>query len=136
MHLPDLALCASVANFAEAAAGLPAPSNLSGERQEWLARARETRQAWQQPTELPGPLQLGEIVAWLGQRLPADAVISNGAGNYTLWVHRFYPYRGWGSQLAPTSGSMGYGLPAAIAAKLGPSPRGRRCASPATAASR
>jgi acetolactate synthase-1/2/3 large subunit len=45
-------------------------------------------------------------------------VITNGAGNYTLWVHRFYPYRGLGSQLAPTSGSMGYGLPAAIAAKL------------------
>lgn len=63
-------------------------------------------------------MQLGEIVAWLGQRLPPEAVITNGAGNYTLWVHRFYPFRGLGSQLAPTSGSMGYGLPAAIAAKL------------------
>ncbi|WP_312678893.1 thiamine pyrophosphate-dependent enzyme [Stutzerimonas nitrititolerans] len=118
VHLPDLALCASVANFAEAAAGLPAPPAPSDERRVWLTRARESREAWQRPTELPGPLQLGEIVAWLGRRLPADAVISNGAGNYTLWVHRFYPYRGWGSQLAPTSGSMGYGLPAAIAAKL------------------
>ncbi|TRO13484.1 thiamine pyrophosphate-binding protein [Ectopseudomonas mendocina] len=118
VYWPELAVCASVANFADAAAGLSPPAALSDERRAWLTRAREIRQAWQQPTQLPGPLQLGEIVAWLGNRLPADAVISNGAGNYTLWVHRFYPFRGWGSQLAPTSGSMGYGLPAAIAAKL------------------
>ncbi|EWC42803.1 thiamine pyrophosphate-binding protein [Stutzerimonas stutzeri] len=118
VYRPDLALCASVANFAEAAAELAAPPIRTDERQTWLTRAREIRQAWQQPTALPGPLQLGEIVAWIGDRLPADAVISNGAGNYTLWVHRFYPFREWGSQLAPTSGSMGYGLPAAIAAKL------------------
>lgn len=117
VRVPDLAICAAVEGFAEAAAGLD-PVDISGERQTWLARARETRETWQQPTELPGPLQLGEIVAWLGRRLPPEAVISNGAGNYTLWVHRFYTYRGWGSQLAPTSGSMGYGLPAAIAAKL------------------
>ena len=49
--------------------------------------------------------------------LPADAIITNGAGNYTAWVHRFYRYRTFRSQLAPTSGSMGYGLPAAVAAK-------------------
>ena len=118
VYWPELAVCASVTNFAEAAAELSPPAALSAERRAWLTRAREIRQAWQQPTQLPGPLQLGEIVAWLGNRLPANAVISNGAGNYTLWVHRFYPFRGWGSQLAPTSGSMGYGLPAAIAAKL------------------
>jgi acetolactate synthase-1/2/3 large subunit len=57
-------------------------------------------------------------VSWLAQRLPADAIVSNGAGNYTAWVHRFYRYRGWRTQLAPTSGSMGYGLPAAVAAKI------------------
>lgn len=118
VYWPELAVCASVTNFAEAAAELSPPAALSAERRAWLSRAREIRQAWQQPTQLPGSLQLGDIVAWLGNRLPADAVISNGAGNYTLWVHRFYPFRDWGSQLAPTSGSMGYGLPAAIAAKL------------------
>jgi acetolactate synthase-1/2/3 large subunit len=117
VRVPDLAICAAVQGFAEAAAGFES-SDISAERQSWLARARESRVAWQQPTELLGPVQLGEIVAWLGRRLPPEAVISNGAGNYTLWVHRFYPFRGWGSQLAPTSGSMGYGLPAAIAAKL------------------
>lgn len=117
VRVPDLAICAAVQGFAEATAALE-PADVSAERQSWLARARESREAWQRPTELSGPLQLGEIVAWLGQRLPPEAVISNGAGNYTLWVHRFYPFRAFGSQLAPTSGSMGYGLPAAIAAKL------------------
>ncbi|QGZ30984.1 thiamine pyrophosphate-binding protein [Stutzerimonas stutzeri] len=117
VRVPDLAICAAVQDFAEAVSTLP-PADTDSERQAWLSRARENREAWQQPTELPGPVQLGEIVAWLGRRLPPEAVISNGAGNYTLWVHRFYPFRGWGSQLAPTSGSMGYGLPAAIAAKL------------------
>ncbi|MFC3606800.1 thiamine pyrophosphate-binding protein [Stutzerimonas tarimensis] len=117
VRVPDLAICAGVEHFAEAAAGLQA-GPLPPERASWLTRARAIREAWQRPTQSPGPLQLGEIVAWLGQRLPPEAVISNGAGNYTLWVHRFYPFRALGSQLAPTSGSMGYGLPAAIAAKL------------------
>ena len=52
------------------------------------------------------------------ERLPDDAIITNGAGNYSGWVHRFFRFRRYGTQLAPTSGSMGYGLPAAIAAKL------------------
>ena len=67
---------------------------------------------------MPGAVQLGEIMAWLGERLPPDAIVTNGAGNYCGWVNRFYRYRHFRSQLAPTSGSMGYGLPAAIAAKL------------------
>ena len=50
--------------------------------------------------------------------LPPDAIIANGAGNFAVWVHRFYRYRQFGTELAPTSGSMGYGVPAAIAAKL------------------
>ena len=55
---------------------------------------------------------------WLRENLPADAIVTNGAGNFSTWVHRFYRYRRLGTQLAPTSGSMGYGLPAAVAAKL------------------
>ncbi|MBM3567447.1 MAG: thiamine pyrophosphate-binding protein [Alphaproteobacteria bacterium] len=58
------------------------------------------------------------VVTWLRDRLPADAIVANGAGNYAGWVQRFHRYRGYGSQLAPTSGAMGYGVPAAIAAKL------------------
>lgn len=117
VHQPDLAICADVTGFAEAA-NTCVTLSVSTERQAWLNHARQAYLDWVRPTELPGPVQLGKIVSWLGKRLPSDAVISNGAGNYTLWVHRFYSFRALGSQLAPTSGSMGYGLPAAIAAKL------------------
>jgi acetolactate synthase-1/2/3 large subunit len=67
---------------------------------------------------IPGSLQMGDIMAWLRERLPADAILTNGAGNYATWSHRFYQYRKYRSQLGPTNGSMGYGVPAAVAAKL------------------
>ena len=54
----------------------------------------------------------------LRERLPADAILTNGAGNYTVWCHRFYAFRRHATQLAPCSGAMGYGIPAAIAAKV------------------
>ena len=61
---------------------------------------------------------MGEVTAHLRERLPADAIITNGAGNFSVWGHRFYEFHTYPSQLAPTSGSMGYGVPAAVAAKL------------------
>jgi acetolactate synthase-1/2/3 large subunit len=70
-----------------------------------------------EPTRLPGEVQLGEIVGWLRKNVPSDTIITNGAGNYTAWVHRYYPYRGFRTQVAPTSGAMGYGVPAGVAAK-------------------
>ena len=70
------------------------------------------------PPAMPGDVQMGEIVSWLREHLDDDAIITNGAGNYAIWIHRFWRYRSWNSQLAPVSGSMGYGLPAALAAKL------------------
>jgi len=66
----------------------------------------------------PGELDLGDVVAWLRERLPADAIVTNGAGNFSVWAHRFYTFRRYGTQLAPCSGAMGYGVPAAIAAKV------------------
>jgi acetolactate synthase-1/2/3 large subunit len=69
------------------------------------------------PAPLPGLFQYGEVMQWLRERLPADAVLTNGAGNYASWLHRYYRFRAFGTQLAPTSGSMGYGVPAAIMAK-------------------
>ena len=63
-------------------------------------------------------VDLAIVVQQLQEALGQDAVITNGAGNYAGWLHRFWRYRGFRSQLAPTSGAMGYGLPAAIAAKL------------------
>jgi acetolactate synthase-1/2/3 large subunit len=65
-----------------------------------------------------GGVDMGEVMAWLRERLPPDATVTNGAGNFSVWAHRFYEFRRYGTQLAPQSGSMGYGVPAAIAAKL------------------
>ena len=70
------------------------------------------------PLPIPGAVQMPEIMAAMRETLPADAIVTNGAGNYSAWCNRFYSYRDFRSQLAPTSGSMGYGLPAAVAAKL------------------
>jgi acetolactate synthase-1/2/3 large subunit len=67
---------------------------------------------------VPGDVDLWRIVRWLDERLPDDAILANGAGNYATWLHRLFRYRRCGTQLAPYSGSMGYGVPAAIAAKL------------------
>jgi len=75
-------------------------------------------EAYRAPVQSPGQLQMSEVVLWLADHLPENAIITNGAGNFATWVHRFYRYRRFGTQLAPTSGSMGYGFPAAVAAKL------------------
>src|SRR5690625_3064530 len=60
---------------------------------------------------------MGQVMAWLGRTLPPDTTMCNCAGNFATWIHRFDPCTEYGTQLAPTSGSMGYGLPAAVAAK-------------------
>jgi acetolactate synthase-1/2/3 large subunit len=70
-----------------------------------------------EPTVHPGSLQMPAVMAMLSERLP-DAIVTNGAGNYTGWAHRFWRFRRYRTQVAPTSGAMGYGVPAAIAAKL------------------
>ena len=80
--------------------------------------ARTDYLEWSTPPQVEGPIQMGEIVDWLEQRLPADAILTNGAGNYATWIHRFHRYRRFRTQLAPTNGSMGYGVPAAVAAKV------------------
>jgi acetolactate synthase-1/2/3 large subunit len=117
VYYPTLAINASVNQFANI---LP---NLGGRRADppWSALRRQGRQAyldWTKPVFSPGRVNLSEVICSLNEFLPDDAIIANGAGNYTAWVHRFYRYRTLGSQLAPTAGSMGYGLPAAVTAKL------------------
>ena len=69
------------------------------------------------PIRIPGHLQMGEVMQHLKEVLPADTIFCNGAGNFATWVHRFWPFTTYASQLAPTSGSMGYGLPAGVGAK-------------------
>jgi acetolactate synthase-1/2/3 large subunit len=73
--------------------------------------------AWRAARAVPGALDMVEIVSWLDAHLPDDAILTNGAGNYTVWLHRFYRYRSFRTQLGPYSGAMGYGVPAAVAAK-------------------
>ena len=87
-------------------------------RIEWLRRARPLYEEWQRPAPLPGPAQFSAVMKWLSANLPQDAILTNGAGNYAAFVHRYFCFKRFGTQIAPTSGSMGYGLPAAIAAKL------------------
>jgi acetolactate synthase-1/2/3 large subunit len=116
VYQADLAIPSGLNAFARAAAALEPP-----QRRPWAAATAEAHAeelAWRAPTRIPGALQLGEVMAWLQRELPEEAIVTNGAGNYAIWVNRFFPYRRPGAQLAPTSGSMGYGLPAAIAAKL------------------
>ena len=84
----------------------------------WTAAAHADYLEWTRRRSMPGRVQLWDIVDYLKQRLPEDAILSNGAGNYSSWLHRYYPHRRFRTQLAPTSGAMGYGVPAGIAAKL------------------
>jgi acetolactate synthase I/II/III large subunit len=99
---------------AQAAALMPVASP---RWQQWTQSARADYLSNLRHGLMPGPVDLGEIMAFLRGRLPEDAIVTNGAGNYAGWVHRFYQYTGFRTQLAPTSGAMGYGVPSAIAAK-------------------
>jgi acetolactate synthase I/II/III large subunit len=87
-------------------------------RAAYAEEARRDYLANLQHPKLPGELELAEVLAHLRERLPDDAVLTNGAGNYTVWCHRFYEFHRYGTQLAPCAGAMGYGIPAAVAAKL------------------
>ncbi len=116
VYRPHLAVNAAMPAFVDAALALhPLDGSLW---QDQVADANRDYLAYIEPTEVPGPLNPGRIMADLSRDLPEDAIITNGAGNYTVFVHRFFQYKVFGSQLAPTSGSMGYGVPAAIAAKI------------------
>jgi acetolactate synthase I/II/III large subunit len=112
----QLPINAAPTAFAAALEGLQPPNDIRWRHETPVAHADFL--AWtDQPTALPGPVNLGEIIVALRERLPADAVICNGAGNFSIWVHRYHRYRRYGTQLAPISGSMGYGVPAAIGMK-------------------
>lgn len=126
VYQPDLAICAGVDPMAAALGSLPAPVTTPV----WAARTAELRQAyasWQQRpvacTTLNPKLDLWQVMQTLREVLPADTVMANGAGNFSVWLHRFWRYRPSQAprsrtQLAPTSGAMGYGVPAAIGASL------------------
>ncbi len=114
VYQPSLAVLSGVAEFAAAA------PVVDGSRwTEWTAAARADYEAWLEHAEAPGDgVDLGEVIAHLRDALDDDAVLTNGAGNFSGWVARFYQWRRFGTQLGPQSGAMGYGVPAALAAKL------------------
>jgi acetolactate synthase-1/2/3 large subunit len=116
VYQATLPINSGMAHFAAAAKAMK-PVDAS----RWKAGVAEARADYLkniEPTPLPGAASLGEIVKWLNTRLPDDVILTNGAGNYAGFVHRFFQYRGFRTQLAPTNGSMGYGVPAAVAAKI------------------
>jgi acetolactate synthase-1/2/3 large subunit len=117
VYRPALAIHASPTAFCKAAEGLQPPSDLKGAGE--AAKAHQDYLDWSGARpQVPGNLQMSGVMAWLEENLPEDTVCTNGAGNYATWLHRFHRFRRYGTQAAPTSGSMGYGLPAAVAAKL------------------
>jgi acetolactate synthase I/II/III large subunit len=111
----DLMINATIPAMTHALAALPRVAR--GEAEANAAEANADYRAWQERKEVPGDVQMWDVIQLLDEALPADAIVTNGAGNYTTWVHRFHRYRGFRTQLAPASGAMGYGFPAAIGAK-------------------
>jgi acetolactate synthase-1/2/3 large subunit len=115
VYQPALAINAAPGAFLAALSAGPLPE--APARSPSVTSARADYEAWQAPRAVPGDVDLWQITQWLGQRLPDDAIVTNGAGNYATWMHRLFRYKGFRTQLAPYSGAMGYGVPAAVAAK-------------------
>ncbi|HEX8046093.1 thiamine pyrophosphate-binding protein [Rhizobium sp.] len=116
VYRPDLAICASPADFVAALSDLEAPAE-----PRWAERAERMHAAYldwsKTPEKSPGAVHMGRIMDWIEANTAADTIFTNGAGNYATWLHRFHRFRRFNTQAAPASGSMGYGLPAAVAAK-------------------
>jgi acetolactate synthase-1/2/3 large subunit len=121
VYRPDLAIQAGPAQAAAAlaAATPPALAAAGAERRAaWAEACRADYLSWLEPAPYEGDLDLGKVFAWLRGRLPADAVVTVDAGNFSGWSQRFLSYGRPGRQLGPTSGAMGYAVPAAVAAKI------------------
>ncbi|MEO8386161.1 MAG: thiamine pyrophosphate-binding protein [Betaproteobacteria bacterium] len=115
VYQADLMINATMAAMAKALATMPRVTR--AETGASIADANADYQTWQAQKVIPGAVQMWDVMQHLESVLPPDAILTNGAGNYATWVHRFHRYRGFRTQLAPTSGAMGYGVPAAVAAK-------------------
>ena len=116
VYQPALAINSSMSTFAKSASKLPAVA--PARNREWTRTLNSHYQQNLERSPSPGDVQMADIIAWLNRRLPDDAILTNGAGNYAVWLQRFYQFRQYRTQLGPTNGSMGYGVPAAVAAKL------------------
>jgi len=132
VYQPQLAIACGVSDFANAVADVDLKTSTGADAAKRGAWLKETREAWVKFTTPPHAeaasphaapasgtfVNMSAVVGWLSEHLSEDAIICNGAGNYTVWVHRFYRYKQLRTELAPVSGAMGYGVPAGVAAAL------------------
>ena len=116
VYHPHLAIHAAPTAFCSALQGLQPPNEIPWKGEADVAHADYL--SWgDKATPVPGAVNLGEIIVWLRENLPQDAILTNGAGNFAAWIHRFYRVRKFATLVGATSGSMGYGFPAALAMK-------------------
>jgi len=115
VYRPALAINSGIAQFVKALERLSFRDFSWNER---TAAARNEYLEWTAPRPMPGKVQYGEVIQWLSNNLPEDTIVAGGAGNFAGWLHRHFRYKGFRTQLGSTNGSMGYGYPAAVAAKL------------------
>jgi acetolactate synthase I/II/III large subunit len=115
VYQAELGIVSGIEAFGKAASGLRPPAVIRW--REWAKAARFDYEVFVQPVEVKGAINPSEIFSYLNDCLPEDAILTNGAGNYAGWLHRFFLHKRFHTQLAPTSGAMGYGVPAAIGAK-------------------
>jgi acetolactate synthase-1/2/3 large subunit len=116
VYRPHLAIQSAPTRFAAALTELAPPATRPWDAATEAAHAEYL--AWtDRATDQPGGVNLGSIFVWLRENLPPDTILCNGAGNYAAWIHRFYRFRQLATHIAPTSASMGYGVPAAVAMK-------------------
>ena len=113
VYQPDIGLVCNSADFIQKAAEISKDSQRKPPIKE-----RKSYEAWQKIITTPGDVKMEIVIKTLSETISEKTIITNGAGNYNGWLHRYFKYRGWRTQVGSTSGSMGYGLPAAVAAKL------------------
>jgi acetolactate synthase-1/2/3 large subunit len=116
VYRTDVPVLSSMAAFANRLADVEAPKDIA-----WADRTRQARADFEkfvEPRETPGAVKMEQIVSHVSESVADDAIITNGAGNYSAWVHRYFCYRGYKTQVANTAGAMGYAIPAAVSAKL------------------
>jgi acetolactate synthase-1/2/3 large subunit len=116
VYQPELGILSDMAPFARSVAAMEPVADARWKAS--VAEARADLLAWSSRREIPGKVQMCDVVEHLNKTMPEDTIYTNGAGNFATWLHRFHKYTGFRTQIAPTSGAMGYGVPAAIAAKI------------------
>lgn len=114
IYQPELGIQAGPNAFATALAD----TAVAGDWADWRAEGRTAYEAGFALGDLPSPVDMGKVTAHLQDVLPEDAILTNGAGNFTVWPNKFFKFGPQARLLAPQSGAMGYGVPAAIAAKV------------------